>query len=84
MKCEKCDYRSCGDDECDPCDELISTGLCIGCHTHEKCRHCSADIDLKNDTSHVRNGYYEYFCSKECYEIQRLWYPRHSGNNGSN
>ncbi len=71
MKCNDCDYQTCGDDECDYCDELISTGLCTRCHKEEDCHYCHNKIDLKKD-NFIQTVGYAYFCNKNCYEHWKL------------
>jgi hypothetical protein len=67
MKCEKCDYQKCGDDECEECNELLVTGLCIGCNVLGNCGTCGKEIDLKK-YNHITTVMYQYFCDMNCYE----------------
>jgi hypothetical protein len=66
MKCRECDYQRCWDDDCDACEELDMTGLCIGCHKEENCVYCGKLLKLDSD-DFIQNVMYEYFCDVECY-----------------
>jgi hypothetical protein len=67
MKCEKCNYEYCGDDECRECDELLCTGLCPSCNIDGECSYCHSKINLKKD-NHITTVMYAYFCNENCYD----------------
>ncbi len=68
MNCE-CGYQSCGDCECDSCDELLCTGMCPSCHAKkgENCHQCLKEIEM-NEEKYIRTVSYNYFCNHECFE----------------
>lgn len=68
MKCNNCEYRSCGDDYCEECYELTMIGLCPECHIKENCAYCNKELNIKKDIPEpVCTIMFNYFCDMECY-----------------
>lgn len=65
MKCNKCGYIVCYDDECESCQEMIVTGECFSCNKTTKCTNCNEEIEKFKSP---RNGLYQYFCNIKCHE----------------
>lgn len=71
MNCEKCNIGTCGDDNCDFCDEIICVGLCPTCHVEENCAYCKNKLNLKENDP-IRTVGYQYFCNRNCYDNWKL------------